>query len=374
MSSSQSADRQSLLAMTVTVMFAAFGRVRRFIALTETKGIAWVKALYQRLPASVHRWLNHCLGGLYVVYGLLPSPIRRGGQQLYAVAHLLVTPQTETDRERRRIAGLAIPFFVLAFFAAFVPLVYMARMSVSADNLRNQGWSFVAWETVLTDPAYWSVAFNTLWFAAVTAAVGVVIGIGVTHALEKYNLPGERVLVAILSFPIALPGIVVAFMIVVLLGRQGLVTNLAALVTQQSSIDLASAYTVGGLFLGYIFSLIPRATMVLRGTYAELNTAAEEAARALGASPAQTFYHVTLPEIRPGVIAAYILTFRTALAIFGTVLILQSLDVATLQIDKELNVGFNSQVAGVVGVVYFIFVLGFTFTALRYVETEVVEI
>lgn len=360
--------------MTVTVMFAAFGRVSRLIALSEKKVIAWATALYQRLPASVHWWLNRCLGSLHNVYGQLPPPIRRGSQQLYAVAHLLVTPQTETDRERRRIAGLTVPFFVLAFFAAFVPLVYMTRMSVSADNLRNQGWSFSAWETVLTDSTYWWVAFNTLWFAAVTAAVGVVIGIGVTHALEKYDLPGERVLVAILSFPIALPGIVVAFMIVVLLGRQGLVTNLAALVTQQSSIDLASAYTVGGLFFGYIFSLIPRAAMVLRGTYAELNTAAEEAARALGASPAQTFYHVTLPEIRPGVIAAYILTFRTALAIFGTVLILQSLDVATLQIDKELNVGFNSQVAGVVGVVYFVFVLGFTFTALRYVETEVVEI
>ena len=144
--------------------------------------------------------------------------------------------------------------------------------------------------------------------------------------------------------------------------------------TGPSNIDLASAYTVLGLFLGYVYSLIPRATMVLRGTYAELNTDAEEAARALGASPAQTFYHVTLPEIRPGVVAALILTFRTALAIFGTVLILQSLDVATLQIDTELNVGFNSQVAGAIGVVYFLFILGFTFVALRYVETEVVEI
>jgi len=51
------------------------------------------------------------------------------------------------------------------------------------------------------------------------------------HALEKYDLPFRRGLVAALSFPIALPGIVVAFLIVVLIGRSGLVTNaLAALV------------------------------------------------------------------------------------------------------------------------------------------------
>lgn len=286
----------------------------------------------------------------------------------------LVAPRTEAERERRRIAAMTLPFLVLAVFAAFVPLTYMARMSVSADNLRNDGWSAAAWETILLDPDYWLVAFNTLWFAALASVVSVAVGIAVSHALEKYDLPFERGIVAAVSFPIALPGIVVAFMIIVLLGRQGLVTNAFAVVLGANPIDLATAFTVGGLFLGYVYSLIPRATMVLRGTYAELNTDSEEAARALGASPLRTFYHVTLPEIRPGVVAALILTFRTALAIFGTVLILQSLDVATLQIDSELKTGFDSQVAGAIGLVYFVFILAFTFLGLRYVETDVVEI
>ena len=305
---------------------------------------------------------------------MLPAPLQRATDRASRQARTCLAPRTERERERRRILVLTVPFFVLALFAAFVPLAYMVRMSLSADNLRNEGWSVDAWETVLFEPSYWSVAFNTLWFAALAAVVSVVLGIAVTHALEKYDLPFERAVVAVISFPIALPGLVVAFLIIVLLGRQGLVTNAVAAVTGPSNIDLATAYTVGGLFLGYVYSLIPRATMVLRGTYAELNTEAEEAARALGASPAQTFYHVTLPEIRPGVVAALILTFRTALAIFGTVLILQSLDVATLQINTELNIGFNSQVAAAIGVVYFLFILAFTFVALRYVETEVVEI
>jgi len=142
------------------------------------------------------------------------------------------------------------------------------------------------------------------------------------------------------SFPIALPGIVVAYLITVLLGNQGVVTNAIATVTGASAFDLASATAITGpFFLGYVYSLLPRATMVLRGTYAEVNAQAEEAARTLGASRWETFYHVTLPEIRPGIAAAAILTFRSGLAIFGTVLILQSHKVITLQIHNEISVG-----------------------------------
>jgi putative spermidine/putrescine transport system permease protein len=246
-------------------------------------------------------------------------------------------------------------------------------MSVSADRFANVGVSLSAWETLVSDPLYRRVAWNTLWFAAATSVVSVALGTAVAHALTKYSLPFERALISVVSFPIALPGIVVAFMVIALLGRQGLVTNTVAFFSGRSAIDLATATTVFGLFVGYVYSLIPRATMVLRGTYAEVNTDAEEAARALGASPTQTFYHVTLPEIRPGIVAALILTFRTALAIFGTVLVLQGLTVATLQISQVISVGYESQVAASIGLIYFAFILVFTFVGLKYTDADVIH-
>jgi len=284
-----------------------------------------------------------------------------------------LAPRTERDRRHRRIVTLCAPFLVLAAVAAFVPLATMVRMSVSTDRFANVGVSLSAWETLVSDPLYRRVAWNTLWFAAATSVVSVALGTAVAHALAKYSLPFERALISVVSFPIALPGIVVAFMVIALLGRQGLVTNSVAFFSGRSAIDLATATAVFGLFVGYVYSLIPRATMVLRGTYAEVNTDAEEAARALGASPAQTFYHVTLPEIRPGIIAAVILTFRTALAIFGTVLVLQGLTVATLQISQVISVGYESQVAASIGLIYFAFILVFTFVGLRYTEADVVH-
>ncbi|WP_238386773.1 ABC transporter permease [Natrialba swarupiae] len=291
-----------------------------------------------------------------------------------AVATALIRPETEQERERRRIVVMCLPFFVLATFAAFIPLVVMARMSVSADQFENSGFSMEAWYTLATESVYLTVAWNTLWFATLATVASVIFGVGISHALEKYEFPFKGFVVSMISFPIALPGIVVAFMIIVLLGRQGLLTHTVAFFTGGSPLDIAVATTVFGLFCGYVYSLIPRSTMVLRGTYTEVNTDAEEAARALGAGSLRTFYHVTLPEIRPGVVAAFILTFRSALAIFGTVLVLQSLNVATLRIDREIAVGFNSQIAGAIGLIYFAFILAFTFVSLRFTETDVVEI
>ena len=287
----------------------------------------------------------------------------------------LLSPQTEADRERRRVIAMCLPYFLLAAVGAFVPLAVMVRMSVSADNLRNVGFSTDAWVALAADPVYRTVAWNTLWFAVLTTVFSVAVGVVVSHALAKYDLPYERALVALVSFPIALPGIVVAFMIIILLGRTGLLTNLIAVATGQNPIDLATATTILGLFLGYSFSLIPRATMVLRGAFTEINDTAEEAAQALGAGPVRTFYYVTLPQVWPGIVAAFILIFRTALAIFGTVLVLPALNVATLRISLEIqDLGFNSQIAAAIGLVYFVFMLLVTVSGVKLLDNEHLKI
>lgn len=288
--------------------------------------------------------------------------------------HAFIKPKTERQRERRRIVGLCFPFFFLATISAFVPMATMARGSLSTDAYESIGWTFEFYRRLVTESVYLETAWNTLWFATLTTAVAVTIGVGVAHCLEKYELPFERILIALISFPIAVPGIIVAFLIIVVLGRSGLVTNALATIIGGDPIGLATATTVFGLFLAYLYSLIPRAAMVMRGTYAEINTDAEEAARSLGASPLETFYNVTLPQIRPGVVAAFILTFRTALTIFGTVLVLQSLGVATLRIHHEIANGFEMQTAASIGFLYFLFMIVFTYVGLQFTRAEVTTV
>jgi putative spermidine/putrescine transport system permease protein len=315
----------------------------------------------------------------------------------------LVFPTTERGRKRRRIAALAVPFFALATFGAFVPLVKMFRISVSEQFLYEvQGWTLAPYRRLFAsiaafvpvvgtdlsaaiavggeavDAVYGETIWNSLWFGAVTTVASVALGIALAHGLEKYDLPRKDLLVTLISFPISLPGIVAAFMMIVLFGQTGFLTNFFAVLTGAEPIDIqltgqpsGTTLAILGLFFGYLYSMIPRATLLLRGTYAEVNTDAEEAARALGATPLQTFRYVTLPQIRPGIVGALILTFRTALAIFGTVLVLKSLSVVTFRFDQLVKVGYELNIASALAGVFFLFTVLFTFLSLRYTSAEV---
>ena len=315
----------------------------------------------------------------------------------------LVFPTTEQGRKRRRIAALAVPFFALATFGAFLPLVKMFRISVSEQFLFEvQGWTLAPYQRLFAsiaafvpvvgtdisaaiaaggeavNPVYGKTIWNSLWFGAITTVSSVTVGIAVAHGLEKYDLPRKGLLVTLVSFPISLPGIVAAFMMIVLFGQTGFLTNFFAVLSGTEPVDLqltgqpsGTTLAILGLFFGYLYSMIPRATLLLRGTYAEVNTDAEEAARALGATPLQTFRHVTLPQIRPGIVGALILTFRTALAIFGTVLVLKSLSVVTFRFDQRVKVGFELNIASALAAIFFLFTVLFTFLSLRYTSAEV---
>ena len=283
----------------------------------------------------------------------------------------IASPQSERQRELRRIVVLCVPFLSLLTFSGIVPLTEMFRISFSESRLTTEGFTLEYYQQLVTDPYYRTIAFNTLWFAMATTVASIAIAVPVAHSLEKYDLPAKSVVLTVLSFPNSLPGIVAAFMIIVLFGNTGIITNFMAALSGRSQFDLAIATSVAGLFFAYLYSMIPRALLLLRGTYAEVNTDAEEAARSLGASPLQTFRYVTLPQIKPGLIGAFILVFRTALAIFGTILILKSLLVWTLQIDREIAQGFNIAQASAMATVWFVFVFAFTLLALRYTSAEV---
>lgn len=305
----------------------------------------------------------------------------------------LVSPRTEADRKRRRIAALTLPFLALAVIGAFVPLTYMFRMSVSESRFGIEGFQLDSYAALLesmaafvpvlgdgiaADPVYGEVVWNSLWFGALTTVVSVAVGIAIAHGLEKYSLPRKGLLVTLISFPISLPGIVVAFMIQIWFSQTGVLTNFFAALSGADPLDIAltgqppeTTLAILGLFLGYLYSMIPRATFLLRGSYAEVNDDAEEAARALGATPWQTFRYVTLPQIRPGVVGALILAFRTALAIFGTVLVLKALSVVTFRFQYEISNGYQIPMASALAGLFFVFTLLFTFLSLRYTSAEV---
>src|SRR3984885_5856638 len=123
--------------------------------------------------------------------------------------------QDSTFSTRARVFLLAP---ALAVFCAFwlLPLVALLQASAVPD-------AFTAYRTVLTNPRYLHSLFATILLSLAVTAATLVLSTIAGLFLARREFPAKRLLVALLTFPLAFPGVVVGFMVIMLAGRQGLI-------------------------------------------------------------------------------------------------------------------------------------------------------
>lgn len=192
------------------------------------------------------------------------------GRWLYGVVNTLI------------VAFLLAPIAIVAVFAVNpTPFIQFPPVGVS---LR---W----FQKFLASRDFMQAIQLSLTVAAVVAVIATALGATAALALARGRLPGARVLTAVFLSPLMLPAI------------------LTGLALFQLYVLLDVGRPVWGLVVGHVLIAIP---YVIRTTLAVLHNfdrGLEEAARNLGASPARTFFEVTLPLIRPGVLAGAIFAF-----------------------------------------------------------------
>jgi putative spermidine/putrescine transport system permease protein len=117
---------------------------------------------------------------------------------------------------------------------------------------------------------------------------------------------------------------------------------------------LVFAYSMAGLFMGYVYFSIPRTLLTVMAAAEKLDPRLEEAARSLGASPLQVVRDVLLPGLRPALIAAGAICFATAMGAFGTAFTLATrINVVPMVIYTEFTLQANIAMAAALS-----FVLG----------------
>jgi putative spermidine/putrescine transport system permease protein len=179
----------------------------------------------------------------------------------------------------------------------------------------------------------------------VTLAISSVAGL----FLERHRFAGRKILIALLTFPLAFPGVVVGFMVIMLAGRQGLIGEITLFLTGNK---LVFAYSMAGLFLGYIYFSIPRVILTIMAAAEKLDPALEEAARSLGASPWRVTRDVILPALKPALIASGAIAFATAMGAFGTAFTLATnIDVLPMVIYTEFTLRANIAMAAALSIV-----------------------
>ena len=243
---------------------------------------------------------------------------------------------------------MLLSFFLapaLAVFAAFFLLPVALLVPQSLDN--PDGVAIYA--QVITNPRYWKSLLDTVLLSLAVTAAALVIGGMAGLFLERHRFPGRDLLVSFLTLPLSFPGVVVGFMVIMLAGRQGLI-GLATNALFGSK--LVFAYSVAGLFTGYLYFSLPRVVTTVMAAAGKLDVAQEEAARTLGASPLRMLINITVPALVPALVSTGAICFATSIGAFGTAFTLATnINVLPIVIYTEFTLAANIATAAMLSVV-----------------------
>jgi putative spermidine/putrescine transport system permease protein len=239
-----------------------------------------------------------------------------------------------------RLALLPLAILATAFF--LLPMIKLVIVGASGEM------GLGAYAAILFEPRYRASLISTVVLAAVTTIAALAAATIAGLFLQRHRFPGRAVLIAMLTFPLAFPGVVVGFMIILLAGRQGLVGDLTSRLFGEK---IVLAYSIQGLFLGYLYFSIPRVILTIMAAVEKLDPALEEAARTLGAGPWAVHRDVIFPALGPAFVASGAIVFATAMGAFGTAFTLATnIDVLPMVIYTEFTLSANIAMAAALSV------------------------
>lgn len=189
---------------------------------------------------------------------------------------------------------------VLVYLFMLSPVFFCIWISFYAQEIASfppDGYSLRWYAVALERPEFARGFVTSLQVALIATVIGVSFGTAAALAVARGRFPGREGLNTLLLSPLVVPGIVAGTALYVFFIQ---VDNL---------LDFQLAATLGGLVAGHVLLTIPWTVRLVAASLAGLDRAAEEAAANLGAPPFIVFRRVTLPMMRPGVVAACLFSF-----------------------------------------------------------------
>ncbi|MDE4917656.1 sulfate/thiosulfate transport system permease protein [Cupriavidus metallidurans] len=214
-------------------------------------------------------------------------------------------PHDATGESRWVRYGLITVAVLFLGLFLFIPLA-----SVFYEALRKGVDTYLA---ALTEPDAVSAIKLTLTVAAIAVPLNVVFGVAAAWAIAKFDFRGKNLLITLIDLPFSVSPVISGLIYVLMFGAQGWFGPWL------EAHDIKIMFAVPGIVLATIFVTFPFVARELIPLMQAQGSEEEEAAIVLGASGWQTFWHVTLPNIRWGLLYGVILCNARAMGEFGAV-------------------------------------------------------
>jgi len=209
-----------------------------------------------------------------------------------------------TEPPAIRIAIIALAVIFLSVFVV-LPLVLVFAQAFSRGVL--------AYLSALAEPEALAAIKLTLLVAAISVGLNLVFGLVAAWAIAKFDFSGKTFLITLIDLPFSVSPVISGLVFVLLFGAQGYFGGWLR------DHDIQILFAVPGIALATTFVTFPFVARALIPLMQEQGTQEEEAAISLGASGLQTFFRVTLPNIKWGVLYGVLLCNARAMGEFGAV-------------------------------------------------------
>lgn len=243
---------------------------------------------------------------------------------------------TNTGAGRRLPLLLAAPALVVVGILV-LPLVYLA--------IRAGGGGADAWE-ILSRGSTLRLVGRTVGLAAAVAATSVVIGVPLAWLITRTDLPFRRVWFGLSVLPLVIPSYVAALALIGAFSPRGFLQQ--ALEGPFGVDRIPEIYGFPGALLALTLTTVPYVFLLTAAAFRDIDPALEEAARGLGRSRTSTFFTVTLPLVRPAIVAGGLIAALYAISDFGAVSLMRY-DTLTRAIFTQYRSLLDREPAAVLG-------------------------
>lgn len=275
-----------------------------------------------------------------------------------------VSPQTQRP-SALPVIWLTAPLALLLGVYFLLPLALLLSNSfrvVVVGQPTPPGITLANYIRFLGDPFYLGTLWATLFLGISVTVLATLMGYPVAYGLARSRHRWKTALRLLVVAPLLVSVVIRTYGWIVLLANNGAVNN-ALLGLRLIREPVKFMFTHSGVTIGLVHFGLPVAILSLVGVIETVDRSLEEAARGLGASPFQTFLRITLPLTMPGIAAASMLVFSSAVAAFvipalmggPTLIVLPTL--IYQQMADTLEWGFGAAVATILLVVSMIVIL-----------------
>ncbi len=243
-----------------------------------------------------------------------------------------------------------VKILVILSMALFLVYPFSSLITRSFFSKKVDGVTLANYERFFTKAYYYGTLKNTAFVTLFATFTCTLIGVPLAYLMTRYNVWGKKMFYIFIIMALMSPPFIGAYSWILLFGRAGFATQLF----NRLGIYLPTIYGPGGIILVFTFHLFPYVYLYVSGALTSIDSSLEEAGENLGSSKLRRLFTITLPVVLPSILAGAVMVFMTALADFGTpMLIGEGYTVLPVLVYNEYmsELGGNANMASTLSVI-----------------------